>query len=427
MTLRPHDRQWSAKGTWVVLVALVAPTVSVLALGRRGDPVTSAAAVSTFVLGCGALLSAGLLVAHGRLAANLDSTLAGGTLGVTAVLVLVGGPGLAHGSATERGLVPWIGPLVCGLALLLAVAVRQLEALPAWVRHRLGAAVLLGGLACAVLVLWTAPTDPRRAGATLALGLTATLLLVSTSSALFREVVTDGDRQLRDLHARLAAAEGRHRADTARLHDATSLVAGVVSATHLVKQLPPSRHRDDLEAVTVTELERLQRLLVGPSGRGPVTVDVPVDEVAGRVALSHRARGRVVVQPRTDVRVRGDADELARLLDILVENAAQHGSADHIALDVVGTGGWVEIAVSDHGPGVPSALRDTVFEWGQRGPVSPGSGMGLFTARALATRLGGDLRLDPAPLGARFVLRLPAVGSPATPGRGREDLAVAHP
>ena len=73
------------------------------------------------------------------------------------------------------------------------------------------------------------------------------------------------------------------------------------------------------------------------------------------------------------------------------------------------TPGWIRVAVSDDGPGVPATIRDRVFErFSREGAPASGFGLGLAIARALAEAQGGRLWLDDAAAGARFVLELPA-------------------
>ena len=75
------------------------------------------------------------------------------------------------------------------------------------------------------------------------------------------------------------------------------------------------------------------------------------------------------------------------------------------------TGPDVEIAVADHGPGIPAEEADRIFEPFHRGsadPQTPGSGLGLAIARGLAAANGCRLTLDSQPgAGSRFVLALP--------------------
>ncbi len=69
----------------------------------------------------------------------------------------------------------------------------------------------------------------------------------------------------------------------------------------------------------------------------------------------------------------------------------------------------------DHGPGVPEAERELIFERFQRGSTTGGHGgfgLGLAIGRELAARMGGTLKLADNGLahdhpGACFELSLP--------------------
>ncbi len=71
----------------------------------------------------------------------------------------------------------------------------------------------------------------------------------------------------------------------------------------------------------------------------------------------------------------------------------------------------VLLRVSDHGPGVPAAERERVFERFVRLPSSssvPGTGLGLSIARSLVEMNGGKLRLgEPPGGGTLFEIDLP--------------------
>ena len=72
-------------------------------------------------------------------------------------------------------------------------------------------------------------------------------------------------------------------------------------------------------------------------------------------------------------------------------------------------GPWVEIEVSDSGPGIPTEHRDRVFDpfFTTKG-VGEGSGLGLSTVYAIVTQSRGRILLDEAePPGATFRLLLP--------------------
>ena len=68
--------------------------------------------------------------------------------------------------------------------------------------------------------------------------------------------------------------------------------------------------------------------------------------------------------------------------------------------------------VVDHGPGIPEAEGERVFDRFSQinsDRSTPGSGLGLAVARAIARLHGGDLTVEASRLGgARFVWWIPA-------------------
>jgi len=110
----------------------------------------------------------------------------------------------------------------------------------------------------------------------------------------------------------------------------------------------------------------------------------------------------------------GDPELLREVLENLVENAMKY-SPPGTPVEVGGytRGGYCLVYVSDHGRGVPADKRDAIFERFLRlrtnaGRV-PGTGLGLFLARAIVEAHGGHIWVEDAPGGgARFVFALPA-------------------
>jgi two-component system sensor histidine kinase KdpD len=105
-----------------------------------------------------------------------------------------------------------------------------------------------------------------------------------------------------------------------------------------------------------------------------------------------------------------DATQIERVLVNLLENALKYSGAE-VRLQTTATASEVLIRVVDHGPGVPPAERESIFEPFQRGLQrgdQRGAGLGLAIARGFAEANGGrvwvESRLDQ---GATFVLALP--------------------
>ena len=78
----------------------------------------------------------------------------------------------------------------------------------------------------------------------------------------------------------------------------------------------------------------------------------------------------------------------------------------------------VVITVEDDGPGVPPELRERIFERFVRADGDRGgsTGLGLAIVKAVAVAHGGDVVLEDAAPGARFVVDLPRVEAPSGPG-----------
>ncbi len=124
------------------------------------------------------------------------------------------------------------------------------------------------------------------------------------------------------------------------------------------------------------------------------------------------------------VMVRAD-DLLGSVFENLLKNAVLHNDTDapEVTVSVETDDTDVVVEVSDNGPGVPTAIRDTVFTRGGRGLHSSGTGIGLYLVQTLVGNYGGSISLDDAvPRGARFVVRLPRAGEELptpTSGHGR--------
>jgi signal transduction histidine kinase len=80
---------------------------------------------------------------------------------------------------------------------------------------------------------------------------------------------------------------------------------------------------------------------------------------------------------------------------------------------------WVEINVSDTGPGIPDDLRDVVFEpFFTTKKAGEGTGLGLAITRSLIMTQKGEISLQSFPGGTLFRIKLPA--APPDPAKDRE-------
>jgi two-component system, OmpR family, sensor histidine kinase QseC len=123
----------------------------------------------------------------------------------------------------------------------------------------------------------------------------------------------------------------------------------------------------------------------------------------------------LVLQP---VAVRGDRQALERLFLNLVDNAVKYtGVGGSITLRCMPSADGAVAVVEDTGPSIPKAERAHLFEQFFRGSsgraaATPGGGLGLAIALAMARLHGADLAYEPCvPDGNRFVVRFPRAGS----------------
>jgi signal transduction histidine kinase len=112
-------------------------------------------------------------------------------------------------------------------------------------------------------------------------------------------------------------------------------------------------------------------------------------------------------------RVEGDSEQLHRLVQNLVDNAATHAKSKVQISLFTGEDG-VELIVEDDGPGIAADERERVFDRftrldSSRTIASGGSGLGLAIAREIVVRHGGTITfVDPVLLGgASALVRFP--------------------
>ncbi|MEA2218649.1 MAG: two-component system, OmpR family, sensor histidine kinase MprB [Solirubrobacteraceae bacterium] len=191
--------------------------------------------------------------------------------------------------------------------------------------------------------------------------------------------------------------------------------------------LPEDDRRRLLEDVRA-ETEELSALITDvielARGDEPLSgvEEVQLDMLAAEaVARAQRRRPSVTFAAELEPTVvEGLPDRLGRAIDNLLDNAAKYsppGSVVEVGLQ----GG--ELSVRDHGPGIPDADRQHVFDRFFRGATArgrPGSGLGLAIVRQVAETHGGTIAVhEGAGGGSRFVLTLPVLALAPEPAADR--------
>jgi two-component system sensor histidine kinase SenX3 len=151
--------------------------------------------------------------------------------------------------------------------------------------------------------------------------------------------------------------------------------------------------------------------------REPVPVDVVLSEATERVRPTADLRSIAinVADPPARLTVMGERRQLVSALNNLLENAVKYSDdGGHIEVLTASDGRWVELAVRDHGIGIPARDLERIFERfyrvdRARARDTGGTGLGLAIVRHVATNHGGDVRVESHEgEGSTFTLRLPA-------------------
>jgi PAS domain S-box-containing protein len=166
------------------------------------------------------------------------------------------------------------------------------------------------------------------------------------------------------------------------------------------------------------------------AGRFPLRL-APLDFAAEARAALERFRStagydRIAIELPSDLPpVEADERALASVLYHLVDNALKYAPDGEVRLEAEAEPERLVAAVSDHGPGIPDADRERVFDMFHRLDSSDarevyGHGLGLHLVRRLLEAMHGGIRAEEASGGgARLIFWLPtaaALESPAGAG-----------
>ena len=126
-----------------------------------------------------------------------------------------------------------------------------------------------------------------------------------------------------------------------------------------------------------------------------------------------------VCAPR-GVKVWADPKRLSQVLTNLLSNACKYNRAGgQVVLDVLPQGDWVEIAVSDEGPGISEGDLGRLFQPFQRLAATaqkPGTGLGLTIVKLLVEQMGGSISVRSTPgRGSVFTVNLRATHTEEVP------------
>jgi signal transduction histidine kinase len=103
-------------------------------------------------------------------------------------------------------------------------------------------------------------------------------------------------------------------------------------------------------------------------------------------------------------------DMLGSVFRNLLTNAVQHNDKEvpEVTVSTEERDDTALVKVADNGPGIADERKAEIFEEGERGLDSSGTGLGLYLVDTLVERYGGDIRVeDNDPQGTVFAVSLP--------------------
>ncbi|KNX38352.1 hypothetical protein VV01_16285 [Luteipulveratus halotolerans] len=222
--------------------------------------------------------------------------------------------------------------------------------------------------------------------------------------------------QARELQAR---AEERNRLST-EMHDsvAKSLHGVAMLAETLHDGLAKEGHAQQQSAAILqrsVEIARGEaRTLVGAL-RTPEAgeLEASMRAAVARWEADHTAYTTALKTPETAVRLSPESTfELMRCVQECLENVARHVPGGHVAIECTAVDGWVEVSVTDEGPGLPEGIDiDGLVRRGH---------YGLAGLRDRMARIRGSVSFGPASHGGAVVrMRVPAAVDPQTAHQGQ--------
>lgn len=382
-------------------------------------------------------------VGFGRTFLSLDSTAPRMAKQTTALIVLglaLAPISLVSGHPVVVGAVT-LYSLVCGVSLLVTGGVLAFRRVPNALLYIVAWSILSAGgllqIAASVGILQVKDAlGPMKLGSVLEAVLLS-LGLARRVDVLRRERAAAQQRLSRAREERLAAL-GRLVAGFAHeignplnfaLGGAVEVAAQVETAERLLAQTPTAEELQRVQesviaarraaALVLDGNERIKRLLdnlrryVRARDVEPVATDVR-EAIRSTLAMAAPLIDRTKTRVRLDLTAVPPVDarpgELEQVLMNLVVNACQAmGEGGEVVIATCVVGRRARIEVSDTGPGIPQSRREVIFEpfyTSQEGDAER-SGLGLYVSYDIVMRHGGELRVEDAERGARFVMELP--------------------
>lgn len=234
------------------------------------------------------------------------------------------------------------------------------------------------------------------------------------------------DRQLRISHEEQLISQQQASQELLRglAHEIKNPLGGLSGAAQLLEMELGDEGLKEYTGVIINEADRLRNLvdrMLGPS-KLPQLAELNIHEVLERVRQLVRAESGDQLSIVRDYDpsiplLKGDSDQLIQAFLNIARNAARAldnrgemtlrtrvlrqftlGSQRHRLV--------AKIEISDNGPGIPNAIRETLF-LPMISASDGGMGLGLSIAQSLIARLHGLIECDSKPGNTKFTIYLP--------------------
>jgi PAS domain S-box-containing protein len=232
-----------------------------------------------------------------------------------------------------------------------------------------------------------------------------------TERKLAEQALRESEQREREAAERLRALDEMKNTFLAAVsHELRSPLTSILGLALTLERAPDieGQDRDDLLSRLAANAKKLDRLLkdlldIDRLNRGIVSPQYRVTDVGAlaRRPVEHLDAhvGREVIVETDPVVIPVDPPKIERIVENLLMNAVRHTEEDRRIWLIVGPHeGGVRITVEDDGSGVPSELRDAIFEPFRQGPSqsphSPGTGIGLSLVARFAELHGGRAWAD---------------------------------
>ncbi len=165
------------------------------------------------------------------------------------------------------------------------------------------------------------------------------------------------------------------------------------------------------DAVTITTTARdvMEVMLQSDVEYTPVRLDTVLENKVEEIRSNYDSALVTLDGPLPTVEVMAD-DILPSVFRNLLTNAIQHNdkAIPEVTLSATRDDGRVSVRIADNGPGIPDDHKEDIFEQGEMGLDSDGTGLGLHLVDTLVDHYDGEVRVeDNDPDGAIFIVELP--------------------